>query len=235
MKTFWRRFCIGLGIIVVLLIIRAFGFFDWLTLAFVQEKAYEARVWVGIHRVAGPLWYTGLVFVATSFFIPLTALATIVSGYLFGVVAGVCYTIAAVTLGSVVVVLMVRHGLGHALQREYGQYANGFNHELDRYGAYYVLMIHILPMTPTVLINVLAGLSSMSLWSFAWATALGILPGTLVHVFIGEELLTLTSLSDMLSWQTLGVLTLLALLVLVPMVIDRWLRIKKLVVPKNGL
>ena len=231
MKTFWRRLLIGFGIIAVFLVIRVFGFFDWLTLAFVQEKAYETRLWVGLHQVAGPLGYMGLVFVATSFFIPITALATIMSGYLFGVVAGVCYTIAAVTLGSVVVVVMVRHGLGHALQREYGQYANGFNHELDRYGAYYVLMIHILPMTPTVLINVLVGLSSMTLWSFAWATALGILPGTIVHVLIGEELLTLTSLNDLLSWQTLGVLTLLALLVLVPMVIDRWLRIKKVVLP----
>jgi len=95
-------------------------------------------------------------------------------------------------------------------------------------------MMHILPMTPTIVINVLAGLSSMSVWSFAWATAGGILPGTIVHVLIGEELLALTSLHGLLSWQTIGVLTLLALLVLVPMAIDRWLRIKKVLEP-NGL
>jgi uncharacterized membrane protein YdjX (TVP38/TMEM64 family) len=233
MKSFWWRFGIGVSIIIVFLVIRFFGFFDWLTLAFVQEKSHAIRLWAEMNPVAAPAWYMGCVFVATSFFVPITALATIVSGYIFGLVAGVCYTIVAVTLGSVVVVLLVRYGFGRSLQRGYGQYANGFNGELARYGAYYILMIHILPMTPTVVVNVLAGLSLIPLWSFAWATALGILPGTIVHVLIGKELLTLTSLRDLISWQTFGVLTLLALLVLVPMAIDRWLRIKKNVLPKE--
>lgn len=233
MNTFWWRFSIGLFIVALLFIIHVLGFFDWLTLAFVQEKVHEVRLWTEMHTIAAPIWYLGLVFVATAFFVPITALMTIVSGYLFGVVAGVCYTIIAVTLGSLVVVLMVRHGLGRSLLQEYRQYANGFNHEIDHYGAYYVLMIHILPMTPTVLINILAGLSTMPLWSFTWVTALGILPGTIVHVLIGEELLTLPSLDDLLSWQTLGVLVLLSLLVLVPMVIDRFWPIKKVVVPSG--
>jgi uncharacterized membrane protein YdjX (TVP38/TMEM64 family) len=233
MKTFWRRFSIGCALLALILTIRAMGFFDWLTLAFVQEKAHEVRLWTVVHTVVGPALYMSGVFAATAFFVPVTALATIVSGYLFGIIAGTCYTIFAVMLGSIVVVLLVRYGFGRSLQREYGQYANGFNHELAHYGAYYILMIHILPMTPTVLVNILAGLSKISLWSFAWATALGILPGTIVHVLIGKELLTMKSLNDLLSWQTVGLLTLLAFLVLVPMLIDRWLRVKRVVVPSD--
>lgn len=230
MKAFWRRSMIGLFILVVLFVLRVMGFFDWLTLAFVQEKAQEVRVWADIHFLMAPVWFMGSVFIATAFFIPITTLATIVSGYLFGIIAGICYTVSAVTLGSIIVVLMVRYGLGNFLQQEYEEYTHSFNNELIHYGAYYLIMIHILPMTPTMLVNILAGLSTMPLWSFAWATAVGIIPGTIVYVLIGKELLTLTSMKDLLSWQTVGVLTLLALLVVVPMIIDRWLRIKKVVV-----
>jgi len=115
MKSFWWRLSMGVLILAALLVIHAFGVFDWLTLAYVQEQAQEARLWVITHAVAAPIGYMGFVFLATAFFVPVTALATIASGYLFGVVAGVCYTIVAVTLGSIVVLLMVRHGLGRSL------------------------------------------------------------------------------------------------------------------------
>jgi uncharacterized membrane protein YdjX (TVP38/TMEM64 family) len=210
---------------------RALGFFDWLTLAYVQEVVYALRMWTTTHFIAGPIWYMTFIVFSTAFFSPITVLATVVSGYLFGPLAGLCYTVTAVTLSSCAMVLIVRHVIGHSLQNTIEKYANGFSHELDRYGAYYVLMINLLPMTPTVLINILVGLSTMSVWSFAWATALGIVPDSLIYVLVGEELLTLNSLSDLFSWQTVGVLALLAFLVLASMIINRWVHVKKVVLP----
>jgi uncharacterized membrane protein YdjX (TVP38/TMEM64 family) len=231
MKSLWWRLSLGLLIILVIISIHAFGFFDWLTLAYVQKIVYEVRLWTTDHFIAGPVLYMALILVSTAFFSTITVVATIVSGYLFGALVGLCYTVAAVTLSSCAMALLVRYGFGHSVQEKIEQYANGFTHELDRYGAYYVLMINLLPMTPTVLINILVGLSTMPIWSFAWATALGIVPDSLIYVLVGEELLTLKSLNDLFSWKTVGVFVLLIFLVLASMIISRWVRSKKVAIP----
>jgi uncharacterized membrane protein YdjX (TVP38/TMEM64 family) len=229
MRRLWQRVLLFVGIVAALGALRTVGFFDWLTLSYVQQEVHHLRALVDEHFVLASCGYIFLLIVATALFIPVTALATVLSGYLFGIVVGTVYTIIGVTIGSVLVLLTVRYWLGVYLQKHYRRFLGTFNNELDHYGAYYILMMHFLPMTPTVIINILAGLSSLSWTSFAWSTAVGIVPGTIVHTIIGQEFLTITSLSGLLSWKTVVALVLLALLVLIPMLLQRRVRLRKLV------
>jgi uncharacterized membrane protein YdjX (TVP38/TMEM64 family) len=229
MRRLWQRALLFVGIIAVLGALRAAGFFDWLTLAYVQEEVHHVRLLVDKHFVFASFVYVFFLIAATALFIPVTALATLLSGYLFGIVAGTIYTVIGVTIGSVLVLVTVRYWLGAHLQKRYGHFLKTFNHELHHYGVYYILMMHFLPMTPTVIINILAGLSTLAWTSFAWSTAVGIVPGTIVHVIIGQEFLTITSLAGLLSWKTMGALVVLALLVLIPMLLQRRLHMRKLV------
>ena len=58
----------------------------------------------------------------------------------------------------------------------------------DRYGKYKILIARLLPFVPFDPISYAAGLTSMSAWSFIWATGLGQLPATIIYSYIGSTL-----------------------------------------------
>lgn len=58
----------------------------------------------------------------------------------------------------------------------------------DRYGKYTILIARLLPFVPFDPISYAAGLTSMSAWSFIWATGLGQLPATIIYSYIGGSL-----------------------------------------------
>jgi uncharacterized membrane protein YdjX (TVP38/TMEM64 family) len=58
----------------------------------------------------------------------------------------------------------------------------------DRYGNYAILIARLLPFVSFDIISYAAGLTSMSFWSFFWATGLGQLPATIVYSYVGGML-----------------------------------------------
>lgn len=58
----------------------------------------------------------------------------------------------------------------------------------ERYGNYAILIARLLPFVSFDIVSYAAGLTSMGLWSFVWATGLGQLPATLVYSYAGEML-----------------------------------------------
>jgi uncharacterized membrane protein YdjX (TVP38/TMEM64 family) len=58
----------------------------------------------------------------------------------------------------------------------------------DKYGNYAILIARLLPFVSFDIISYAAGLTSMSFWSFFWATGLGQLPATIVYSYVGGML-----------------------------------------------
>lgn len=59
----------------------------------------------------------------------------------------------------------------------------------ERYGKYTILISRLLPFISFDIVSYAAGLTSMSFWSFFWATGLGQLPATLIYSYSGEMLI----------------------------------------------
>ncbi|TDA67552.1 MAG: TVP38/TMEM64 family protein [Clostridia bacterium] len=57
-----------------------------------------------------------------------------------------------------------------------------------RYGAQAVLITRLIPVISFDLVSYAAGLTSVGLWTFFWATGLGQLPATLVYSYVGQSL-----------------------------------------------
>ena len=64
-----------------------------------------------------------------------------------------------------------------------------FNKEIADYGGFYLLILQFLPFTPTFIINIVAGLSSISAWTFVWTTAVGMAPGTVIYSLAGHPVI----------------------------------------------
>ena len=88
-------------------------------------------------------------------------------------------------------------------------------------GASYLLVLQFLGVVPFFVINAVAILADLPLRTMIWTTALGTLPFLVIYVVAGSRLRTITSMQDLISWQTLGLLLIFALLALVPLIIKR--------------
>jgi len=58
----------------------------------------------------------------------------------------------------------------------------------ERYGQYTILIARLLPFVSFDIVSYAAGLTSMSFWTFFWATGLGQLPATIIYSLSGEML-----------------------------------------------
>jgi len=58
----------------------------------------------------------------------------------------------------------------------------------EKYGQYTILIARLLPFVSFDIVSYAAGLTSMSFWSFFWATGVGQLPATIIYSYAGEML-----------------------------------------------
>jgi uncharacterized membrane protein YdjX (TVP38/TMEM64 family) len=86
----------------------------------------------------------------------------------------------------------------------------------------YLMTLRLIPLFPFFLVNLLSGLTRVSVGTYVAATALGIVPGSFVYAYAGRQLGTLNSLKEIASPSVLLAFTLLGLLTMVPVVYKRF-------------
>ncbi len=219
------KFWIGIGFLGLLVALRYSGLGNYVTLEMVQAKRMQLELLVSTHYVWSVLiflvWYIVIVILA----LPIVALSTIAAGFLFGVVPAVIYCNVGATCGATLFFLMVRYSLGDTLQARYKNKLVWFNEQMRRHGVYYLVFMRFFAMIPFFVENLLAGLSQVSAWTFAWTTSVGIIPGSFVYAFAGRQLTTVTSIRDVFTWKILLAFTLLALLAIMPVIVHRFRRV----------
>ncbi len=159
---------------------------------------------------------------ATSLSLPGAVILTLAGGFLFGTVASTMYVVVGATTGASLAFLSARYLLGNRLQEKYQSQFRKFNEEIERNGTSYLLILRFIPVFPFFLINFLSGLTKIPLKTFFWTTAVGIIPGTAVFAFAGQQIGSINSLSEILSGKVLTAFGVLALFTLVPVMWKRW-------------
>jgi uncharacterized membrane protein YdjX (TVP38/TMEM64 family) len=172
-----------------------------------------------------------LVFIAgyamvTALSIPGAVILTLAGGFLFGTLFATLYVNIGATTGAVLAFLVARYLLGNRMQEKYQKQLSTFNEEMEKNGSRYLLTLRLIPVFPFFLINFLSGLTKVPLKTFAWTTALGIIPGTVVYAYAGQQLGSINALSEILSARVITAFAILALFALFPAVHDRIKAIK---------
>lgn len=203
----------------------ALQYFDvgqYVSLEKIKENKHYLVQLVSHHYLLSVFMYV-LIFTMASFLsVPITIILNLIAGFFFGAFTGAVYVNIGTTLGSTMSFLMFRYLLGDFVRVKYAQKLKNFNSHMKKNGYRYLLSMQIFPATPTFFINTLAGLTSISLWTFIWTTSLGIFPGSLVYTFAGQQLSKIESTAGILSWQIIVLLVLLGLLALLPIMLKRF-------------
>jgi len=164
----------------------------------------------------------------TALSIPGAVILTLAGGFLFGTVASTLYVDVGATAGASLAFLSARYLVGNRLQEKYQSQFKRFNDEIERNGTSYLLVLRFIPVFPFFLINFLAGLTKIPIRTFFWTTAVGIIPGTAVFSFAGQQIGSINSLSEVLSKKVLAAFVVLAFFTLAPVVWKRWKNGKRL-------
>lgn len=126
-------------------------------------------------------------------FFPVAVLA-VAGGLLFGLGWGSVYTLAGAAINCALMFLLAR-SLGQrriqqlverrlsAVWQERLKLASG------RSGFFLLILLRLIPAVPYGLINYACGLSEMRFWPYMIASVLGIIPGTIVFLNLGDKAL----------------------------------------------
>ena len=137
--------------------------------------------------------YIGLFTLLPAFFIPVAVLA-LAGGLLFGLVRGSIYTFVGALLNCALMFLLARHigreKIRALVRKKLPQPWQGRMEGLGgREGALLLVILRLIPAVPYNLINYAFGLTEMKLSVYLIFSAIGIIPGTLAFINIGDKAL----------------------------------------------
>ncbi|MEP8626749.1 TVP38/TMEM64 family protein [Enterobacter mori] len=165
------------------------------------------------------LTYFVIYVVVSALSIPGAAILTLLGGALFSLWEGVLLVSFASTLGATLAMLASRYLLRDGVQRRFTLQMKTVNAGMARDGAGYLFALRLMPMFPFFLVNLLMGLTRITVRRHWWVSQVAMLPATVVFLNAGRELGRVTSLRDILSPGLLFAFTLLGLFPLA----TRWL------------
>ncbi len=202
-------------VVAVVALVGAFFAFD-LQNYFTLEYVKSQQAALVEQKNAGPVLFIAVfsfVYVlVTALSIPGAAtILTLVAGALFGVLAGTVIVSFASTLGATLAFLASRYVLRDSIQNKYGESLKGINEGIEKEGAFYLFTLRLVPAFPFFLVNILMGLTPISVWRYYIVSQVGMLAGTVVYVNAGTQLAQIEDLSGILSPALLGSFVLLGI------------------------
>lgn len=216
------KFFLLLAFIFLILILRYIGLEKYISFEKIKLYQYFLINFVSQNYFLSVLIYLFVFSISIVLFIPIAVIMNLVAGLLFGFFWGTIYVNIATVSGSSLVFLIFRYLLGDFVNKKHSDRIKNFNENIKKNGASYLLSMQLFPATPVFLINTLSGLTQISLWTFIWTTSIGILPGSLIYVYMGQQFLKMESTKDMLSWPIILIIILLGLLSLLPVLFSRF-------------
>ncbi len=147
------------------------------------------------------LVYFAVYVAVTAFSLPGAAILTLAGGAIFGFGWGLVLVSFASTLGACCAFLAARWLLRDSIRSRFGERLAAVEQGIAKEGAFYLFTLRLIPAVPFFLVNLLGGLTPLRLFTFAWVSQLGMLPGTAVYVNAGTQIANINSLSGIVSPQ----------------------------------
>jgi uncharacterized membrane protein YdjX (TVP38/TMEM64 family) len=173
----WKS--IGLGVLVVGLFIaaRMLPVARWLT---------EFNQWVAHLGIWGVVLFIAVYILATVLFFPASVL-TIGAGFVFGVLLGTVTVSIASTTGAALAFLIARYLARDKIEEKVGsnQKFKQIDRTIGEQGAKLVFLLRLSPLIPFNLSNYFYGLTALKFWPYVLASWIGMLPATLLYVYLG--------------------------------------------------
>ncbi|GAB7227026.1 TVP38/TMEM64 family protein [Vibrio rotiferianus] len=226
-----KKLILGL-ILLATIIFLSVNFGQYLTLENAKAQQEALNAFISQNFVFAAATYFFAYIAITAFSIPGAAVVTLLGAALFGFWTSLLLVSFASTIGATIAFLSSRYLLREWVQGKFGNKLGAINEGVEKDGSFYLFSLRLIPVFPFFLINLLMGLTPMTIARFYLTSQVGMLPGTAVYLNAGTQLATIDSLSGIVSPT---VLASFALLGLFP-IIAKWVmsKIRPTQVQQNG-
>lgn len=196
------------------------GLHNYLSFDALREHRGTLLSLVDRYPALAPLAFIAIYAVATALSLPGGVILTITGGFLFGTWLGGFYVVLGATIGAIAIFLIAKTALGDALKSKAGPWMGKMEAGFKENELSYLLILRLVPIFPFWLVNLVPAFLGVSLTTYAVATFIGIIPGSLAYASAGNGLGAvfdqggtpgLNVLANPAVWGPMVALTLLAL------------------------
>ena len=221
--------------LLVIAIVLAFYFrLDrYLSFDTLKEHREQLQMWTQAHYFKVVLVFMAIYVVSVAFSLPGAVFLTLAGGFLFGNIWGSVYVVISATIGATLLFLIVKFALADWFSKKSESWVSKMQKGFQKNAFQYLLFLRFIPAFPFWAVNIVPAILNIRTSTFVFGTFIGIIPGSVVYVTIGNGLNHIfaagqtPNLGIIFEPQVLLPLIALAVLSLIPVVI------KKLRKPKN--
>ncbi len=209
----------------IALAIGAFFYFDlgrYLSLTALKENRDSLLAFAEANFAAAVAIFIGTYVMVAGLSLPGAVILTLAGGFVFGAGLATIFINVGATTGATLAFLTARYVLRDTVEQKFGKWLGPFQEGFAKNAFSYLLTLRLIPLFPFFVVNLVSGLTRVSVGTYIAATALGIIPGSFVYAYAGRQLATINSLKEIASPNVLGAFFLLGLLALVPVIYKRF-------------
>ncbi len=195
------------------------NYFDpaqYLTLENLKSNREELEAFYQKNTLAMIGGYVAAYIMIGLFLLPGATFLSFAAGIIFGPGVGIVVVVIGSTLGATLAFLVSRYLLRDWVEGKFANQVSGVNGNLCEKPINSVLFFRLVPLFPFFAVNIGFALSQVPLKYFFFGTLFGKLPATYIYTHAGNNLAKINVLSDVMSMQVLGSLSLLGLLAIIP-------------------
>ncbi|CAI4031031.1 TVP38/TMEM64 family protein [Nitrospira tepida] len=199
--------------------IGAFFYFDlgrFLSLDALKANRDHLLAFAEMNAGVAAVLFVATYVVVTGLSLPGAVILTLAGGFLFGSLFGTLLVNIGATTGATLAFLAARYLLRDWVEQKFGSKLGAIQEGFANNAFSYLMTLRLIPLFPFFLVNMVSGLTRVSVGTYVAATALGIIPGSFVYAYAGRQLGTINSLKEIASPNVLLAFTLLGLLAMVP-------------------
>lgn len=173
-----------------------FRLYKYFTFTELQKNHEFLKQWTAQHYFMAVLIYMVIYVIAVTLSVPGATILTIAGGFLFGYIFGTIYVVISATIGACCIFLAVQTALGEWLEKKAVRWIRRMEEGFQKNAMSYLLFLRLVPIFPFWAINIVPALLGVRFRTFAFATLIGIIPGSLVYVLVGNGLGSLLELGE---------------------------------------
>ena len=157
----------------------------------------------------------------TIFSIPVALILGLTAGFIMDVYQAIILVSFASSIGATLAMLLARYFFYNLIDNKFKKEIGIIKNELDNNGNYYLFALRMAPIFPFFMINAAFGLTKIKVWPFYLISQIGMLPGTILIIIIGNELNELI-LSN--NYMSIDLLIYLSLVGLIPLLYKKFFK-----------
>jgi uncharacterized membrane protein YdjX (TVP38/TMEM64 family) len=194
-----KKIVILIVIAALIVAVKIFHLDHYLTLSYLKGSLDKLKALYENHRLMVIAGYFIVYVLTTSLSLPGASPLGIAGGALFGFWTATIVVSFASSIGATIACFVSRFLLRDWIQNRFSDKISKVNEGIEKEGAFYLFTMRLIPVFPFWMINLVMGLTKMSLFKFYWVSQIGMLAGTMVYVNAGKELAKIESIKGILS------------------------------------